>query len=103
VTPPIEATLAARLDASNITLMAEAKAYTIFVRDNCIALVHRNGAAFSSIGSSGIMTENGLAYLVWREDRPVLVGKGIELPADDARVAGIRQFSLDLKAALGLE
>jgi hypothetical protein len=98
VTPEI----AARLAALGIRLMAEAKAYLIFTRGNCLALVHRTEAGFTSLGSSGMMTENGLAYLVWREDRPVLVAKRTELAADRQQVEQIRQFSGDLKSALGL-
>lgn len=95
--------VAARLAALGIELMGEAKAFSIFARGNCIVLVHRTDAGFTSLGSSGIMTESGLAYLVWRDNRPLLVGKGVEVAADAGQVEGIRQFSGDLKAALGLD
>jgi hypothetical protein len=99
----MEASLAARLAALDISLMAEAKDYSIFAREGCLALVQRNEAGFASLGSSGMMTENGLAYLVWRGGRPLLVAKEHELPAEAEQVARIRQFSGDLKSALGLE
>jgi hypothetical protein len=99
----VTAEIAARLAALGIELAAEAEAYSVFARGNCLALVHRTETGFASLGSSGMMTEAGLAYLVWREDRPLLVGKGIELAAGTGEVDRIRQFSGDLKAALGLE
>ena len=49
-----------------------------------------------------MMTENGLAYLVWRGERPLLVAKESELPAEAEQVERIRKFSGDLKSALGL-
>ena len=98
----MEASLAARLAALGISLMAEAKDYSIFVRDTCLALVHFDEAGFASLGSSGMMTDNGLAYLVWRGERPLLVAKQGELPAEAEQVEQIRKFSGDLKSALGL-
>ena len=94
--------LAARLAALGIELAAEGKAYSMFTRGNCLALVQHSQAVYTGIGSSGIVTESGVAYLVWRDERPVLVGKGLELPADAAQVESLRHFSADLKAALGL-
>ena len=95
--------IASRLAAAGISLMAEAKAYTIFVRGDCLALVQRNDSGFCSLGGSGMMTDSGLAYLVWREGRPLLVGKQAEREADAGQVERIRQFSGDLKSALGLD
>jgi hypothetical protein len=95
--------IAARLAALGIGLMAEAKEYSVLVRDTCMALVHFNEAGCASLGSSGMMTENGLAYLVWRGERPLLVAKSNEFPAEAEQVEQIRKFSADLKSALGLE
>ena len=97
--PQIEASLA----ALDIQLVGEAKGFLIFSRGNCIAIAYSTKNGFSSLGSSGMMTEAGLAYLVWRGDRPVLVGKGVEQPADPQHVECIQQFSRDLKSALGLD
>ena len=58
----------------NIQIIAETKEYRVYSRGECLAMVHFTQAGDSSIGSSGIMTEQGLAYLVWREEMPVLVG-----------------------------
>ncbi|HLK47914.1 MAG TPA: hypothetical protein VKT49_07255 [Bryobacteraceae bacterium] len=95
-------TVADRLVVFNIQIVGEAQKHSIFARENCIALVERTEAGFGSIGSTGIMTEFGLAYLVWRGQRPMLVGKSGEQPAGDAELAAVRRFSEDLKSALGL-
>ena len=95
-----------RLDDLNIRLMVEGPAVSIYVRDNCIAAV--GGTHGSSLGSSlsgnqgstGMMTEQGLAYLVWRDGRPYLAAKSGETPATEEQVETIRNFSEDLKTAL---
>jgi hypothetical protein len=91
VTPEI----LARLAGCRIELVAEARGISVFARQECLALVQGD-----SIGSSGIMTESGLAYLVWRDGRAWLVSKGSEVAAAPAEVETIRRFSEDLKRAL---
>jgi hypothetical protein len=86
---------AARLAAVNIELAAEARDYSLFVRGNCMALSYAG-----SVGSSGMMTENGLAYLVTHGGRHFLVTKGGETVATPDQVETIRRFSEDLAAAL---
>ena len=55
------------------------------------------------MGSSGMMTDNGLAYLVWREGEAILAAHGgKEVPATAKQVEEIQRFSADLKQALGL-
>ena len=95
--------LAARLAVYRIELLSEATDYCVLARDNCfvLAAAGRNGAL--EVGSSGMMTENGLAYLVWREGQPRLVAKGRDLPAGAAEVETLRGFSADLQAVLGEE
>jgi hypothetical protein len=88
--------IAARMEALHIQCFATEKGYTFYTRDNCAAIGH--GA---SLGSSGIMTEAGLAYLTWREGRPYLAAHGAaESPASPEQVETLRQFSVDLNAAL---
>ena len=87
-----------RLDDLNIRLMVEGPAVSIYVRDNCIAAV--GGAQAGNQGSTGIMTEQGLAYLVWRDGLPFLAAKGAETPATPEQVETIRKFSEDLTTAL---
>jgi hypothetical protein len=91
--------LAARLASHNIELTLEGAEFSIFTRENCVAVV-RNVAGEVNLGSSGMMTESGLAYLVWREGEPRLVSKGIDLPADAVQVETLRRFSEDLKSVL---
>ncbi len=47
-----------------------------------------------------MMTEQGLAYLVWRDGQPFLAAKGSETPATPEQVEAIRRFSQDLNSAL---
>ena len=89
-----------RLANLNIQLLAEAKAHYLFGRDACVALVERTETGFGSIGGTGIMTSNGLAYLVWRDGRAWLAGKGGQSAAEAAQVEAIRRFSEDLRHAL---
>jgi hypothetical protein len=83
-----------RLEDLNIRLMVEGPVVSIYVRDNCFAAVG------GTQGSTGMMTEQGLAYLVWREGQPFLAAKGIETPATPEQVEAIRKFSEDLNTAL---
>ena len=87
-----------RLEDLNIRLMVEGPSVSIYLRDNCIAAV--GGNLGSNQGSTGMMTERGLAYLVWRDGQPYLVAKGGETPATPEQVETIRKFSEDLNTAL---
>jgi hypothetical protein len=91
---------AARLRSLRIEWFASEKGYTFFTRDNCAAIGHEQGGVYS-VGSSGIMTETGLSYLMWRDGRAFLAAHGgNQTPAADEQVEAVRQFSNDLKAAL---
>jgi hypothetical protein len=95
-----------RLEDLNIRLMVEGPAVSIYVRDNCMAAVGGSSGINQGInqgtnqGSTGMMTEQGLAYLVWRDGRPYLAAKGGETPATPEQVETIRKFSQDLNDAL---
>ena len=89
-----------RLTNLNIQIVVEGAAHYVFARDLCIALVGRTDAGFGSIGSTGLMTDSGLAYLVWRDGTPRLSGKNGEVAATAEQVEAVRRFSEDLKAAL---
>ena len=91
---------AARLAGCGIQLAAETPQYNMFTRGSCVALVTLGAEAVTGIGSSGMMTESGLAFLVWREGRAYLAAKGHQTPASPAQVEEISKFSLDLKRAL---
>jgi hypothetical protein len=97
VTPEI----AARLEACGILMAAQARDYCMFVRGNCAALVQGTDDGFTSIGSSGMMTETGLAYLVWHDGKAALSSHGKQVEATAEQVETIRRFSEDLKKILG--
>ena len=82
------------LDELNIRRMAEGESVSIYVRDNCIAAVGETQ------GSTGLMTEQGLAYLVWRDGQAFLAGKSGETQATAEQVETIQRFSQDLARGL---
>ena len=88
------------LGSSGIQLVSETRSYCMFARDNLVALVERTAAGYGSIGGTGILTERGLAYLIWRDGQAFLAGKGFEQAATEEQVAMMRRFSEDLKAVL---
>ncbi len=90
-----------RLAACGIQLLADTGRHYLFTRDNFVVLVEQTPAGFGSIGSTGVFTANGLAYLVWREGRAYFVAKGREQPAMPEEVEALRRFSADLAGALG--
>jgi hypothetical protein len=93
VTPEI----AERLAACDIVMAAQAQDYCMFVRGNCLALVRTDGERFTSMGSSGMLTENGLAYLVWSDGKAWLSSHGNQVEGGADQVDAIRKFSEDLK------
>jgi hypothetical protein len=93
VTPEI----AGRLAACDILMAAQAKDYCMFVRGNCVALVQTAGERFTSVGSTGMMTEKGLAYLVWSEGKAILSSHGSQVEAGADQVEAIQRFSEDLR------
>ncbi len=101
----MNAETAARLKSFHIQTMTEGMYFSVFFRDGCLAMVplSDDGMGYAGIGSSGLSTDDGLMYLVWREQRPMLVGNSVERPALPEQVELILHFSADLKAALGLE
>jgi hypothetical protein len=99
VTPEI----APRLHTCDIQLAAQTRDYCMFARGNCVALVQSAEGRFTSVGSSGMMTEKGLAYLVWRDGEAWLSAHGSQVAAEAEQVEDIRKFSEDLKMALGLK
>jgi len=72
----------------------------MFVRGNCLALVRTDGGRFTSLGSSGMLTEKGLAYLVWVEGKAMLASHGSQVEAGADQVDAIREFSEDLKKTI---
>jgi hypothetical protein len=92
--------IAARLESVGINWSWNAKGYSLLSRGECAAFAHDQPAGLS-LGSSGIMTEAGFAFLLWRDGQAYLaVHGGIETPATAEQQDMLRQFSNDLKAAL---
>jgi len=90
-----------RLVSAGIQLVpAEAPGYVIFERDGFISLVAKHGDGFGSVGSPALVTENGLAMLVWRGESAFFVAKGHEQPATPEQVDALRRFAGDLETAL---
>ena len=90
----------ARLAAAEIQVVAENNGYFIVARETCIGIVREQPSGLT-IGSSGMMTDSGLAYLIWHGCRPVLAAHGgAQTPATPEQVDAIQLFSNDLKAAV---
>lgn len=92
--------IAARLKDLRIEWFASEKGYTFFTRENCAAIAHERDGGFG-IGSTGMMTEAGFAYLIWRDGRAYLAARGaVEKAASAEQVEAAQRFSAELKAAL---
>jgi len=96
--------ISSRLAALNIQSMVSEAGYAMFTRDDLVAIATCAGSRIASLGSTGIMTDNGLAYLAWRDGQPVLAAHGgKEIPATAEQAEAVRHFSAALKSALGLD
>ena len=95
---------AARLQSLQINWVLNAKGWVLFTRENCAMFARwQEGDPRVSFGSTGMMTDNGLAYLVWRKGQPILAAHGgQEIRATSEQVEEIQRFSADLKDALGM-
>ena len=91
-----------RLAAAGIELLpaVELTTHYVFSRDGFIALVDRTPQGFGGVGSAGILTGNGFAALVHRDDRSYFVARNFEQEAQPEQVEALRRFSADLKTAL---
>lgn len=74
--------------------------YALFARGDFGALVAVGPEGFGRVGTSGLVTESGLAVLVWRGESAVFVWKGGERPAGPGQVEGLREFTSELDAIL---
>ena len=93
---------AARLENLQIQWMLTGKGFAMFTRGN-LAVISRWAEEGKSVplGSTGMMTDNGLSYLSWRDGQPILAAHGgVEVPATAEQVEEIQRFSADLKEAL---
>ena len=91
-----------RLAASGISLIpADLKGHYIFERGGFLALVERSPSGFGRVGAAGLLTEKGLAPLVWRGQESWFVARGFEERASSEQVEALRSFQRDLESALG--
>lgn len=72
----------------------------MFERDGFVALVARRDEEPGPIGAAGLLTEKGLAPLVWRSGQASFVAKGFEQSATPEQIEILRRFQADLEAAL---
>jgi len=101
----MDAVLLAKLErvlAAKIELIPELNITThyVFARDGFAALVEKRDGGFGNIGTPGLVTENGFAPLLWRDEQGVFTGRGFEVMATAEQVAAIRSFDRDLNEAL---
>ena len=90
-----------RLAAIGVRLLTpDAKTHYLLARDNFVALVERRGDGVVNIGSTGMWTEGGVAFLVWREVQAYFVAKSGQTPAEPGQLEEMRRFSEDLVRAL---
>ena len=91
-----------KLVDANIELLPlpEITTHFVFHRDGFAALVDRVKDSFGKVGAAGLLTERGIAPLVWRHDVPVFVLKDFEENATSMQVEQLRAFQRDLQAAL---
>jgi hypothetical protein len=92
----------ARLAESGIQPAGETKGYVLLTRGACVAMAKLSVSGPPDLGSSGIMTDRGLVYLVERGGQAFLSGKGGEVPAAKEQVETLRTFSKDLKAGFDI-
>ncbi len=92
-----------RLESLNIQWMVHAEGYAVFTRGDLIAMANcADNGRIASLGSTGMMTDNGLAYLAWRGGPVLAAHGGKEILATAEQAETIQQFSAELKTALGL-
>ena len=90
-----------RLARAGIQILpVELRKHVILERDGFVAVVEQTDSGFGSAGSAGLMTEHGLAPLVWRGGRAFFVAKGFETEATAEQIETLRRFQTDLTAAL---
>lgn len=94
---------AARLENLRIQYTLTATGFALFTRGTAAVFARLSVDGVVSLGSTGMMTDNGMAYLLWRGEVAVLAAHGgSEVPATPEQAEEIRRFSADLQLALGL-
>ena len=91
-----------KLVDANIQLLPlpEITTHFVFERDGFIALVERAQDSFGRIGAAGLLSDKGMAALLWKNGSPFFVAKGFEQPATESDISHLGLFERDLEAAL---
>lgn len=92
----------AKLVEANIQLLPlpDIQTHFVFERDGFAALVERVKDGFGGVGSAGLLSEKGVAPLIWRGQSAFFIARGFEQPATEDQVRRLRAFQADLVAAL---
>lgn len=90
-----------KLVAAGIQLVpADLEKHFLFERDGFGALVERVPDGFGGAGAAGLLTNRGLAPLVWRGAEPWFVARGFEQKAAPEQVESLRAFQSALESAI---
>jgi hypothetical protein len=91
-----------RLEAVGIRLIAswEDTHHFAFERGGYLALVALEPGRPARVGGAGLLTEKGLAPLIWKGDKPFFVAREFEQMAGDGEIESLRLFQRDLADAL---
>jgi hypothetical protein len=80
---------------------ADLSTHFLFERDGFVSLVERTKENnFGNIGAPGLLTDSGLAVLLWRGGEGWFVRRGFEQRATEDQVRRLRAFATDLEQAL---
>jgi hypothetical protein len=97
----VQDTIARLADARIQVVPADLEKHYILERDGFIALVERApDGGFGRPGAAGLLTEKGLAPLMWRGPSAFFVAKSFEVSASAEQIAALRAFQSDLESAL---
>ncbi len=80
--------------------VAELTTHFVFERDGFIALAERRNNGFGNLGAPGLLSQQGIAQLIWRGGQGFFVTKGFERQASPEEVEKLRSFGQDLKISL---
>jgi hypothetical protein len=90
----------AHLELLGISVLTEIRLdkHWVVERDGFIALIEKASNGPGRLGAAGLLTEKGLAPLIWRGAEPTFVAKDLEQIATNEQVQQIRGFQADLQS-----
>lgn len=91
-----------RLAASGVAIVPTTEITTHFVleREGFLILVERTEEGFGSVGSPGLLCDQGFAALIWKGQEPYWVARGFSQAATPEQVASVRDFAAIVKNCL---